>query len=696
MRHILTLAAIFLGLTSQSQIVNITSNFSISGNTLVGQSNYSVTEAIYTSSEIGPSNFIAVATQIEKIGFTVGTLPVNPADAVVDNFVVYLKNVSPAQTTFPFSEAYSTSGYTEVFNGTISPTSIGVYEITLTTPFVRQFGTNLQVLVERKDNALHPGFTFFTSNGNNSGQVAFSSRTYNGTAAPVSGSTTLTQTFRRPAIRLSHALANDAGIRQIISPLTTSCYNSDQEMKVVLTNDGISTINAGAVQLTLKISGANSFTASATNPSTFVSGATDTITFTGVNLNSQGANIDTAFISMTGDQSTYNDTLITSHQTATTIDYASDSTLNVVEDVESSGSATILPFVQLLREGATTKSQLWTIQSGCITDNGNGFDLCPFAGSGGNKYFMYDPFLFLSAGLSSVDDISLLYSNCLSIPPTSTIKKTYITFNMTHDSNLSSFDDSLYVVVSDDRGLTWNTIGSYGRVDVTLPTTDLTWKTEEIEVPATYEGKVVQIGFKAVGVEGGVFGLDDINVLTRTTAVKAISFEAKRTRGTTVDLTWNVRGVDAVNFIVERSEDGRNYVSIGSVVAQNSSASGDYSFTDANPSKGNNYYRLRLISAGSKTTYSQVRLIRILDYTEMLISPNPISNNLSVFFESEKNEQITLIVSDMSGKVLLTQKANVTQGGSRVDIPSDKLGKGTYIVSTSLNGIRLVKKAVKL
>jgi len=63
-------------------------------------------------------------------------------------------------------------------------------------------------------------------------------------------------------------------------------------------------------------------------------------------------------------------------------------------------------------------------------------------------------------------------------------------------------------------------------------------------------------------------------------------------------------------FIVERSTNGINYIQIGSVAAAGTShTTKTYSYTDATPATGTNYYRIKEMDLDSKLTYSSIRAL---------------------------------------------------------------------------------------
>ncbi len=238
----------------KSQTVTIDNTGQVSIFSGLGSTNYSATESIYTDQEIGAANFTTAGTAIEKIGYRVAILGSN---TTFSNVNIYMKNVPASSTTFT-SGTYSTAGYTLVFSGNITMPSLGYHFITLTTPFVRNTGENLQVLTERTDNVSHASFSFQTSNGSNTNQSALSSRRYFGSVA-LSGTTVLSTSAFRSAITLIHEYTNDIGIQELYTLARLPIPNSTPHtVSCLVKNWGNTT--ATNLNVTLNVSGANSFT----------------------------------------------------------------------------------------------------------------------------------------------------------------------------------------------------------------------------------------------------------------------------------------------------------------------------------------------------------------------------------------------------------------------------------------------------
>jgi hypothetical protein len=140
-------------------------------------------------------------------------------------------------------------------------------------------------------------------------------------------------------------------------------------------------------------------------------------------------------------------------------------------------------------------------------------------------------------------------------------------------------------------------------------------------------------------------------------------------------------------FEVQRSLDGVNYVAIGFVNSQavggNSTSQLDYGFTDYNIAGEKHYYRLRLISMDNKSWFSNIVIIR--DYRPSTLKieglyPNPATNMVNVLIGSPGHDKVTLVLTDMMGKMVTQKITEVQTGSNTIPIDISVLSNGTYIV----------------
>jgi len=661
----------FLCLAVKAQTVNIF-GLSTSGNIVVGGSSYHASESIYTNNEIGNTTFTVDA--IEKINFFLQTEGLSPA---ISNFRIRMKNIPSTTTTFT-SGTYSLTGYTTVFNGTLNATPVGLVGVTLSTPFVRTAGTNLQVLIERTDNVAHTGIVFYSAIGNAADAAATSTRRFNGTALPTAGTTSLTASAFRPAIQFIHQFPIDAAVTDL-SSLNVTCFDAPQTLSVELTNTGLNDIAAGAAAVTLAITGANSSTSTLPNANVIAPGASEIINFSGINLSNAGDNDEAAYVNLTGDGSTLNDTLFNLTTTATTL-----STYPIVEDAET--TLPVFSWVGVVAGDA----QLWTLQTGKYANLDQIDSLAPRQGE---TFYLFDSY----SGSNSAGFVSRLFSNCIALPTPlapNPAPVTTVDFWMSRDAIFATSLDSLFLSISTDKGATWTRLAGFQRADATAAVPY--WKNEIVDISA-YNGQTVQLAFEGQSEFGNIIGLDSIVInYTGLVPVTLLSFDAKRV-GTVNHLNWSTtQEINTNKFAVERSTDGLNFTTIGFVNAANNINRNDYRYIDATPVKGINYYRLRMIDNDNSFKFSSIKNIRNLGLTTLAVNPNPVVQNMTAVLESETKEKVVLTIADLSGRRIFSTTTQVNVGTNKIEVPATQLAKGSYILLVQMNGQTLTQKINKL
>ncbi|WP_181306392.1 T9SS type A sorting domain-containing protein [Rufibacter sp. XAAS-G3-1] len=143
--------------------------------------------------------------------------------------------------------------------------------------------------------------------------------------------------------------------------------------------------------------------------------------------------------------------------------------------------------------------------------------------------------------------------------------------------------------------------------------------------------------------------------------VELTSFEGVFAK-TAVKLTWQTASEkDNDFFAVERSANGQEFVKIGQVQGNgNSQMLQNYTFTDAQPSAGTVYYRLKQVDYNGAFEYSKViavqvkALVEVKGFTVNTVYPNPFSSEdvLTAEIELKQAGELTLSLVDVTGKTL--------------------------------------------
>jgi hypothetical protein len=140
-------------------------------------------------------------------------------------------------------------------------------------------------------------------------------------------------------------------------------------------------------------------------------------------------------------------------------------------------------------------------------------------------------------------------------------------------------------------------------------------------------------------------------------------------------------------FAVQRSLDGSAFEDIGFVNSQApggfSAASISYTFDDMNPSGRKQYYRLRQVDIDGKSKLSNI--ISITGDRPAILGigglyPNPARSQVNVIIDAPERDKITVVVTDMAGKIVKQQLANVDRGSNTIPVDIAALASGSYLV----------------
>ncbi len=160
-----------------------------------------------------------------------------------------------------------------------------------------------------------------------------------------------------------------------------------------------------------------------------------------------------------------------------------------------------------------------------------------------------------------------------------------------------------------------------------------------------------------------------------------------------VNLVWQTTNeINSKNFEIERSNDGRNFSSIGTVVANNSQATNNYSFADAQPLVGASYYRLKIVDKDGKFKNSSVIVINTKLKGGLMVYPNPSTENVTVS-HSKASANTTLQVLTVSG--IKISSTVIAKDAVQTSVDVSKLTAGNYVIVINNGTERSTVKFVK-
>ncbi len=142
-------------------------------------------------------------------------------------------------------------------------------------------------------------------------------------------------------------------------------------------------------------------------------------------------------------------------------------------------------------------------------------------------------------------------------------------------------------------------------------------------------------------------------------------------------LIWTTSNeVNMKKFVIERSNDGRNFTTIGFVAAKNE-INNQYEFVDEAKLTSTVYYKLKMENADASFKYSNIISISLKDKTTLLVYPNPAANSITIQHQaSTKNKSLRIV--NVEGKLM--QTIPIASNTTHTLMNVQPLPKGLYVV----------------
>ncbi|MBK9531288.1 MAG: autotransporter-associated beta strand repeat-containing protein [Chitinophagaceae bacterium] len=195
------------------------------------------------------------------------------------------------------------------------------------------------------------------------------------------------------------------------------------------------------------------------------------------------------------------------------------------------------------------------------------------------------------------------------------------------------------------------------------------------------------------------FGVGKIEPAGGTLAIKIMYFNGSK--GNNVNnLYWQAECTSSfAKFDLERSTDGVNFTSITVVTATQARCALPFSYNDYTAPAGNVYYRIRIIDADGKVTYSAiVKLGSPVKAIELAgFMPNPVSDIAQLKINTTKPDVVNLVVIALDGKILQRTTVNLQPGSSIINMDMSTLPAGAYMLKGIFsdgesNAIKFIKQ----
>ena len=150
---------------------------------------------------------------------------------------------------------------------------------------------------------------------------------------------------------------------------------------------------------------------------------------------------------------------------------------------------------------------------------------------------------------------------------------------------------------------------------------------------------------------------------------------------------------------IERSENGVNgWNEIGRVLSTNTSFEASYDVKDRSPLEIS-YYRLKSVDLNGEIGYSNTVVVErrmSVNMFKSFVSPNPFVQTVFLEIESPRNQQTTIQLISVDGRVLKTMTRDVEIGFNKIAIDTDEISSGVYFLNTRTSDYESVEKIIKL
>lgn len=169
-------------------------------------------------------------------------------------------------------------------------------------------------------------------------------------------------------------------------------------------------------------------------------------------------------------------------------------------------------------------------------------------------------------------------------------------------------------------------------------------------------------------------------------------------------VSWTTASeINSDYFEVQRSAGNGEWKTIGRLKAAGTSNSKhSYQYTDANVLVNNArtlYYRLKTTDLNSSYAYSTVVTVapdKNSASNAALVYPNPFTDVVFIALESSDNTSVTIDLTDITGKKILSRSYQNIQGSSEIYLTIDAaVNNGIYFLGIEKNGVRSVQKLIK-
>ena len=161
-------------------------------------------------------------------------------------------------------------------------------------------------------------------------------------------------------------------------------------------------------------------------------------------------------------------------------------------------------------------------------------------------------------------------------------------------------------------------------------------------------------------------------------------------------LRWQTASeINNAYFEVQSSTDGRDFTTMEIIEGNGSTFEvSDYKYVDEQP-RDINYYRLQQFDYDGTSEFSKIVVVeRGISNDEVNMFPMPVNDVLSVTYEASIKEDMTILVMDITGRVLSVQEEVTAKGSNLFEVDFSNIPAGSYFIKLQLRNQSIVERVI--
>lgn len=161
----------------------------------------------------------------------------------------------------------------------------------------------------------------------------------------------------------------------------------------------------------------------------------------------------------------------------------------------------------------------------------------------------------------------------------------------------------------------------------------------------------------------------------------------------TVTLSWSTeREINTKYFTIEKSFDQVSFIPLTNITASGNAQTHDYQYTDRSSLNGISYYRLKMVDADGRFTYSKIIAISVPVNNAIIVFPNPVKDKLFITLAGIASPT-EISISDARGTVI--KQLQLQAGASEASVSTAGLPAGVYSISFQSGRLKSTQQFIK-